>query len=239
MPCIISGSFDEFNSVISIIIDTVVAVDGYTADQFLPIKYNADAYFKGLQDLCKSLISDKGFSLLDEILFSNSEVNERFMYEFAAKNHHDNCKSGLLAHTYKVVSNTAFILNQYKGLYQGSQDLKDLLIIGATLHDLGKIWELNYGSYQSCSVVTHRYLGIEYISKFKDKLVEIYGIDWYYNLASILLQHHGEFDDDCRSLYAQIIHMADMMDADFTTLVDSLDSAVDTKIKFRDKILSY
>ena len=239
VPSLILGSFDEYNGVVSIIVSNVTAVEGFTLDQFLPVKYNADAYFKGLRGICEKVVSEKGLVFLDTILFKNDEVVKRFCIEFAAKSHHDNCKSGLLAHTYKVVSNTVFLMSQYSGLVQNSQDIKDLLVIGAVLHDLGKIWEMNLGTYQPCSVVTHRYLGAEYIGRYKDKLVESYNIDWYYNLISIFLQHHGEFDDDCRSVYAQIIHTADLLDADFTTLASAIESAVDKRIKFRDKYLSF
>ena len=240
-PVYISGTFDDYGGTQSIVVDTVQAVSDFNPEDFLPIKYNIDAYFTALINLTKSKVSEKAFSLLDKVLFSNQGVAERFKVEFAAMSHHDNCKGGLLAHTYKVVNNSIFILNSYQQLTKGSQDYVDLIIVGATLHDIGKIFELNFGNYQPCSVVTHRYLGIELIQDLKSDIIESYNEKWYYDLVSIFLQHHGEFDDDYRSLAALIIHKADILDSEFTSVVTALENPVHSsagdKIKFRDKYL--
>lgn len=239
VPCLIQGTFDDYQGSMSIIIDSVTAVADYKPEDFLPIKYNIDGYYTGLVSFCQKVLSSEGYALLDKILFSNSDIVERFKLEFAAKSHHDNCKGGLLVHTYKVLNSIYSILNMYKGLHDDNQKIKDLYYLGTVLHDIGKIWEMNFGNYQTCAVVTHRYLGLEYISKFKDEIVAIYGEDWYYNLASIFLQHHGEYDDDCRSIYAQVIHFADCLDADLTSIVEAKELAVNPSIRFRDKYLSF
>lgn len=239
VPCLIQGTFDDYQGTISIIVDSVTAVEGFKPDDFLPIKYNIEGYYTNLVAFCQKVLTPEGYTLLDKVLFSNKDLVERFKLEFAAKSHHDNCKGGLLVHTYKVLNNLWGILALYKGLHDDKPHIKDLYIIGAVLHDIGKVWEMNFGTYQTCAVVTHRYLGLEYVSKFKDEIVANYGEDWYYNLASIFLQHHGEYDDDCRSIYAQVIHFADCLDADLTSIVEAKELAVSPSIKFRDKYLSF
>lgn len=239
VPCLIQGAFDDYQGTISIVVDSVTAIDGFKPDDFLPIKYNIEGYYTNLVAFCQKVISPEGYALLDKVLFSNSELVERFKLEFAAKSHHDNCKGGLLVHTYKVLNNLNSIISLYKGLHNNNQKIKDLYIIGAVLHDIGKVWEMNFGNYQTCAVVTHRYLGLEYISKFKEDFVGVYGEEWYYNLASIFLQHHGEYDDDCRSVYAQVIHFADCLDADLTSIVEAMELSVNPSIRFRDKYLSF
>lgn len=238
-PCRITGEFDNFGGVSVIISNVDDASESYKIEDFLPVRYNTEAYSKGLQNLCKSKLSDKGYALLDKVLFS-SDCYDKFKVEFAAKNHHDNCKSGLLAHTYKVLNNVILILNQYPHIAPKTEstDLQDLIIIGAVVHDIGKIWEMNYGTYQDISIVKHQYLGAEYISKFKPEIVSTYDDIWYYNLISILLQHHGEFGEDCKTVYAQVVHMADKLDADLTTLNDSIANASDSVINFNGKYLN-
>ena len=244
IPSFISGTVDSYNDVISIIVDSVQAVEGYTADQFLPIKYNEQAYWDAVKKIITDKVSENGLDLCNKILFDNNDLANRFRVEFAAKSFHDNCKNGLLAHTYKVLSNVNFLMSQYKLANKGTDELnqnyKDLIYIGALLHDIGKTVEMNFGVYQPLSYVTHRYLGIEFISPFKDEIVSKYDEDWYYQLISIMLQHHGEFEEPCRTVAAYIIHKADVLDADMTLLQDKLsDLSIDNKVKINSSYLTY
>ena len=59
-PSMISGSFDEYNGTVSIVVDTIVAVDGYTPSQFLEVRYQKDAYANALSRLCKQTHLRKG-----------------------------------------------------------------------------------------------------------------------------------------------------------------------------------
>lgn len=238
LPVFIQGEFDNFGGTNSITITDIVAVEGFTSDQFLPIKYNIDAYFTGLIALVQSKLSEKAMKYANKVLFENKEVADRFKIEFAASSHHDNCKGGLLAHTYKVVSFASSIIKTYPTLLgtENISDTQDLVILGALLHDIGKIREMNIGVYQPNSSVTHRYLGIEFVDKYKDEIIADYSEKWYYNLVSIFLQHHGDFDDKCRTLPALIVHKADLLDSEFTLIAQMLETPVSSpsgdKIKY-------
>lgn len=245
VPSFISATVDNYGGSISLIIDSVQAVDGYTPDQFFPVRYNIDAYWDALIKQIKQRVSDKGYALCDKILFSNKELADRFKVEFAAMNHHDNCKGGLLAHTYKVVTHVANIIANYGTIVvrdgAASQDYTDLLYIGALLHDIGKTEEMNFGVYQPDSIVTHRYLGVEFIQPFKDEIVSTYDLTWYYNLISILLQHHDEFGEPCKTVASYIIHLADDYDATLTLLsqqMESVKNEVGARFKINDKYLT-
>lgn len=227
VPSYIVATVDGFGGTNSLIIDSIQAVDGYTPDQFFPIRYNIDAYWEALKTNILKKVSEKGLKICNEVLFENAEVADRFKKEFAAMSYHDNCKGGLLAHTYKVVSNTANIIAQYPDLCKrdgvANQDFIDLLMIGALLHDIGKTVEMQFGVYQPVSIVTHTYLGMEFIAPFKQSIIEAYDEMWYYNLTSILLQHHGEFGEPCRTIAAFIIHKADEYDASLTLLAQYME----------------
>ena len=221
----ISGNVDDYGGSLSIILDNVTAVEGYTPDQFFPIKYNMEAYWNGLKVQFESLVSDKAMDICNLILFENEEVSARFKVEFAAMTYHDNCKSGLLAHTYKVLSNLAWIIKQYPDITnrEGSaEDYRDLLYTGALLHDIGKIIEMQFGTYTEYSYVTHRFFGAEMLIPFKSKIIELYNEDWYYQLMSIILQHHGEFGEPCKTIAAYLVNKADELDAQMTLLATML-----------------
>lgn len=240
---LISGIFDNYNGVWSIILESIQVNNEFDVSDFLTVKYDADAYAKQLETVSKQYVSDYMKSFMDKVLFKNDAVMEKFKIEFAASSHHDNCKSGLLAHTYKVVANLSNILVMYPNLYKcinksDSQQILDMLYAGALLHDIGKIDEMHLGVYQPCSVVTHRILGIEYIYGYKDELIKQYSEDWFYNFVSIFVQHHGAYDDKCRSLYAYIVHQADLLDSRMS-LISQMKESLPDKIKVDDMILSY
>ena len=216
----ITATWNEYKGNYSLLLNSVKLADNIPEDNFLLTKYNIDAYFGGLHDLVNNVVSPKAMAIADELLFNNEKIAEMFKLEFAAKSHHDNCKGGLLAHTYKVCSLLDYTLKVYKNISQ-NQDEKDLMMLGALFHDIGKIREMHFGQYQKESCVTHRFLGVEMLNKAK--IVEAYNEEWYYNLVSIMLQHHGEYGDPCRTVVALVIHRIDNFDSDMTLLSQKLE----------------
>lgn len=239
VPSYIVGNVDGYGGTNSIIVESVQAVDGYTPDQFFPVRYDIDAYWNALKGQITKRCTEKGQLVANKILFENEELSDRFKKEFAAMSYHDNCKGGLLAHTYKVLNNIANICAIYQNILVRdgaiNSDFTDLLYVGALLHDVGKTVEMEFGVYQPKSIVTHTYLGMEFIIPYKDLIIETFSEDWYYNLVSILLQHHGEFGEPCRTVASFIINKADEFDAQLTLLAQTME-AVDNKSGTRIKV---
>lgn len=216
--CNIQGHFDDYGGSFSLIIEDINAVADIDISQFLANKYDVEGYWKNLISLVQQNVSAKAFEIAKQNLFENPNVIDDFKNEFAASSHHDNCRGGLLAHTYKVVYYVLSSLVMYPTLIS-SADEKDILILGALFHDIGKIKEMKLGTYQACSKVTHRYIGIEMIDK--SSFVEAYGEDGWLELVAIFLQHHGDYEDKCRTVLAYIVHKADCFDADMTYLIQA------------------
>lgn len=244
-PVLLSGTVDNFNDCVSIVLDDLQAVEGYDLSHFMETKYNADAYYTALRKSLDANLSERGKAVVDIVL--TGEIEKEFKVQFAASSVHDNCKSGLLAHTYKCLSLLNWTTNMYKTLMKVpvgedqvlelSEDRKDLLYLGVLFHDIGKIREMNYGVYQNCSKVTHRFLGVEILDPAKPFILENYGEAWYYDLVSILLQHHGEWGDPCKTLVSTIVHQVDLFESRMTILEQALtDGLINThncsKIKY-------
>ncbi len=222
----ISATGDEYGGAVSLVVDTVQAISDVPVDAFLEHRYDENSTYEKLKKIVFERLSEQGKSIANKVLFDNPEVEKRFRIEFAAKSHHDNCVNGLLIHTYMVVIHVARICSDYKGIVKSRADL-DLLMLGALFHDIGKIREMHMGAYQDISVTTHRHLGLEMIAEHKAEIVNSYGEMWYYQLSSIILQHHGEYGDPCKTVYAQIVHMADNYDAQMRTMSDLLADKTD------------
>lgn len=220
----IQGEAQDYQGTVSLIVNSAVEGNnqGYDVSNFLPKKYNEDALMQGIVDEISVLCTEKGISLANLLLFDNQGVVSRFKMEFAAKTHHDNVLSGLAAHTYKMLKMLTLVLGTYSFATDESEEarnnLVDLFTIGTLLHDVGKIYEMNYGAYTMQSRVTHRVLGMELLFQYRDKIVELYGEEWYYNLISIISQHHGEYGEPCKTVYSYIVHLIDDLDARLTFL---------------------
>ena len=230
--CNISGSVEEYQNMKQLVITNVVAVNDVPEDTFFVLRYNRESYVAAFKQILASSISAKGLSVYDAIV--TPEIFESFADEFAAKSHHDNCKTGLLAHTYKMLQVACWVSATYpmlvsdrndNGVYEKSQDKVDLLILGIALHDIGKIVEMHYGNYtEMSSYVGHTIFGAEMLVEHKDLIVNSYSEQWYYELLAILVQHHGEFETPCKSIMAFVIHNIDMLDATFTGISQDLES---------------
>ena len=234
-PSMITGSFNEYQGTMSLIIDTISAVEGLIPSQFLEVKYAKEAYAKAVCDLVNASVSQKGYSLVNQMLFSDDELMGRFTEEFAAMSHHDNCKSGLLVHTYKVLCLLSWVIQTYPMLLvdesgQKSDDRKDLLIIGALLHDIGKTMEMNYGVYQPNSAISHRILGLDILYKYRHEIESAYDEKWFRDLQSIIVEHHGEFGDPCKTVVAYVVHKVDMFDSVMTGLAQTIETQTMTDV---------
>lgn len=224
--CKISGEFNDFNDTVSIIIKDIEVVPNADIGIFLESRYDGDKYLESLKHFCQQHLSVKGYTLMDAIFFGDADLIDRFKTEFAAMSHHDNCKAGLIAHTCKVLKITSCILATYKNLTIGDnglpdQDKIDLVYIGALLHDIGKIDEMRYGVYVEGSFVTHRIIGLEYILKFKDLFLQNYSEMWFKYLEAIIMQHHNEYGEHCKTVYSYIVHLADDLESDLA-LIDQM-----------------
>ena len=213
--CYIEGTVNKYNGV-GIRMLSVKETNEYDANDFECSKYNKDELSNNLENLLVRNISEKGMELLDILLFKN-EIYEKFCTAYAATSFHDNCKSGLLAHTYKMLQILEYILNIYPNLLKfkdkDEQDIKDLIFIGATLHDIGKTSEMINGIYQSDSIITHRTIGVLHLYNFSTIIETKYSKEWCYELISIINQHHDKYGEPAQTLSAYIIHLIDDIEA--------------------------
>lgn len=220
-------------------------VSGFDPDDFLNQKYDESeqemAFDRALAS-CKA--TPKAVRIIRAVLHldERDDINERVIKEYAAMFHHDNCAGGLFAHTIKCLNIYAAVKGEYEFLSE--DDSNDLMIIGISLHDIGKIFEMHNGVYQPTSFLTHRGLGFEYLMQYKELIVDSYDEEFYYMVCSVILQHHGEYGENPKTLYAMLVHIIDEMEASLTGVEETLENnttIVDSsgkKIRFNDTFLN-
>lgn len=216
--------------------------NGPDADSFIHYKYDIHGLSVDFVNaLNRGGISQKAKEVIYALLESGKDsfINLRFPLEQAAANHHDNCRTGLLAHILKCLK----IYLGIKDLYPMFKDkrVNDLMVIGIIIHDIGKVFEMYNGVYQQYAYITHRGLGLEHLARYKDFIIERYDMDFYYMLYAIIQQHHDEYGERALTMYSYITHLIDDMDAKLTEFDQTIEEETyitdvsGTKVKIGDK----
>ena len=179
----ISYSLSKYGLVISSIKDA----DGFNPDSFIYHQYSSkEKAVEFTSTLSASGITDSAISVIRAVFHMdyNDAVSQRIVKEYAAYSHHDNCATGLLAHTTKCIQ----LYNGIKKAYPFFENSKvnDLMVISLALHDVGKIYEMHDGVYQKYSFLTHRGLGLEHLLQYKELIVDLYDEEFFYMICSVL-----------------------------------------------------
>jgi len=182
---------------------------------------------KELRELLRSLKPGSLADLAGE--FINSQYYKSYCYAPAAQIYHHNYAGGLLEHSL----GTAKIALKIAELH--SEVDRDLILLGAVLHDLGKVQELDMSKEISYSeegkLLGHILLGIGMI----EQLMQRAGTDGIVRskLIHMIASHHGRYEWQSPKkpmfLEAQILHLADMMDAEIWKFKNAQPSAEDSR----------
>jgi 3'-5' exoribonuclease len=237
--------------------------DSFANGDFLRVKGTAQLYNGGMQILCKEIEpgDERGIQMADfetlslidiekmlvriaELLRSmeNADLrnladcfwlNERFLEGFrqapaGVKNHHA-FQGGLLQHVLSLME----LVDKVTPLYPMID--RDLLLMGAFLHDIGKIHELTYqpdlGYSDEGQLLGHLVLGIrlldEMIVATERQSGEPFPADLALHLRHLILSHHGEYDFGSPKLPMTVeaiaLHLLDNLDSkiySFQQLID-------------------
>ena len=154
-----------------------------TPNEFYSFIYPDENYAMQVYLSLKSSISDEFLSALIETVMSQPHLDSDVLTYFtvipAAKAFHHDFRYGLLRHTHEVMSFVSRVCES--DLYKNSID-RQVLLTGALLHDVGKVFEysfdgINSASYGTDSVInqiylgSHLYKGAEMVATAYEKLV--------------------------------------------------------------------
>ncbi len=204
----------------------IIKVSEYDIYDFVPKTENdIEEMTKNLIQTIESIKNTHLKSLLASF-FSNSDFLESFKKTPAALYIHHAYIGGLLEHTLHVIELCKSISEVYPALD------KDLLLTGATLHDVGKIKEFavttNIKQTEDGMLRGHITLGEEMVLE-KIKLIHDFPETLRLKLAHIMLSHHGsnEYGSPQEPCFpeAVAIHYADEFDSKVDQYVKIKDSA--------------
>lgn len=229
--CYIEGKVDRYSGSTSLVLNDVRAVDaenlGLLVSDFLQDVYDIDTYWQVLTGVLSKNCSEEAYNMFIQLV---NPVREKFITEFAAIWHHDNCKSGLLAHSTKV-ARMATLLKMYPNIMKRVSP--DILYVSCALHDIGKIYEYSMGSISSDGMkLSHHTFGVMLCTKNEDLIVSALGKEGYYTLLSVIEQHHGEFGERPRTVAAYVVHLIDSVEAKLSTIESMIGESNGAQIQY-------
>ena len=224
----VEAEVNEYNGVKSVIVGSIIDIYdgkslarlGLKTEDFMCSRYNVKEYWNAFLELVKKKVSASAYDAFLAILEGKED---RFKSEFASTAHHDNCRGGLLAHSFKTVS-MASIVRLYPELEKRVG--ADLLYLGCALHDIGKIMEYENGAVTYLGkTVSHTVYGVVMLEGKRDEIVRLMGEDFYLDLLSVVSCHHGEYGERPRTVASYIIHKLDLIESMFTSLQEVIGSS--------------
>ncbi|MCL1788018.1 MAG: HD domain-containing protein [Defluviitaleaceae bacterium] len=197
----------------------------YVLSDYIPTtEKNVDEMYAQLVAMVESVENTYIRTLLENILIKDKDRAAALKSHSAAKAMHHGYMGGLLEHILSVAQICDFMSGRYKYIN------RDLLLAGAFLHDIGKIYELSpmpQNEYtDDGQMLGHIIIGVEMV------VVETLKIpDFPHDIASLIkhliISHHGEYEFGSPKLpstsEAILLHYADNMDAKLKTIEEVLD----------------
>ncbi len=181
---------------------------------FLPVSARPfDEMVAELQELVAGL-TDPDLRTLMQAFLSDHDFMSGYTRAPAAKTMHHVYLGGLLEHSLCVAVLADDISRRYPDLN------RDLLVVGALLHDVGKTAELRYArSFEytdAGKLLGHIVIGVEMVEE-KLRSMQDFPLDLAVHLKHLLLSHHGQYEYGSpkrpKTMEAVILNFLDDLDS--------------------------
>jgi 3'-5' exoribonuclease len=187
---LVGAAAGEYRGAIQLVIKSmqIITPENILAGDYLPTSVrNVDQMFERLKALTDKMASAPLKALMNAFWADSNFVN-RFKQAPAAKKMHHAYLGGLLEHTLSM----ALLAEKIAGHYSGVD--RDLLLVGAILHDIGKVRELAYDQAIDYTdegrLLSHIVIGVEMLCA-KIACVEDFPPVQTTLLKHMLISHHG------------------------------------------------
>ena len=222
----VEGNAQAFNGRIQIHIKDMVVLreDEVSAEEYLPATFlSAEKLYAELLAIVSSMKDPFYKALMESIFVDDPEIPAKFKKAPAAKAMHHAYPVGLLEHVVSICKMLDFLSVHYSPYVD-----RDLMLVGGMMHDLCKIWELQYEKTTDYTnegrFVGHLVMGSELIEK------KVLGLDSQAGrlptpfptekrlLAKhVVLAHHGKLEygspKEPVCIEALLVHMIDDLDS--------------------------
>ncbi|WP_195988243.1 3'-5' exoribonuclease YhaM family protein [Clostridium sp. D53t1_180928_C8] len=191
-------------------------IDEYNSIDYLPtVKRDIEDIMNELELYTEKYITSREGKALNDYFFKNEEFLEKFKRGIGGVSMHHNYIGGLAEHTLGVMYLTIMLCERYNCRN------REIAILAAKLHDIGKIYELYYdGPFKYTlrgEMEGHIVIGTEMLDKAFNDNPDFYSDDFIIRMKGCIVQHHGKLEygspREMRMEEAFILNSADSIDA--------------------------
>jgi len=217
----VNGTVQTYKSIIQLSINKIRKCDdkdNVEPAMFIPSKGQDISYL--IQKLNEKIdsVKDKYLHLLLEKIFSDDKIIASFSRMAGGKLWHHAYVGGLPEHTLSVASVCETMAAQYPEVN------RDMLITGALLHDIGKIFEYSFDKgfidfTDYGRLVGHISIGAHFVADIIDEINKDtpFPDEIKYQVMHLILSHQGKFEHGSpvlpATIEAMILYYADEMDS--------------------------
>lgn len=191
-------------------------IDKYEIEDYLPtVKRKIEEIMEELELYTNKYIISREGKALNDYFFKNEEFLEKFKKAIGGVSMHHNYIGGLAEHTLGVMYLSVVLSERY------NCKNKEVAILAAKLHDIGKIYEMSYdGPFKYTlqgEMEGHIVIGIQMLDRAFKSEPNLYSEDFKARIKGCIVQHHGkpEFGSpkDMNMEESYIVHYSDYVDA--------------------------
>ncbi len=188
-----NGTLDIYNNTPKVIIYDARVLDSHEYDEHLLFPLASEdiqELWAKLQDYIQQIQNERLKDTLERI-FSDEKIKDAFQRTPGAEMVHHGYKGGLLEHTVETINMAV----HFQSLYSEYAD-KDVVIAGAMLHDIGKIYEYAENGKRTLigHLIEHTVLGMEMFIKFWEQSDKPDNKAVKSNVIHVILSHHTELE---------------------------------------------
>lgn len=191
-------------------------VDEYNSIDYLPtVKRDIEDIMEEIELYTDEYIISREGKALNDYFFKDEDFLDKFKRGIGGVSMHHNYIGGLAEHTLGVMYLTIMLCERYDCRN------KEIAILAAKLHDIGKIYELYYdGPFKYTlrgEMEGHIVIGTEMLDKAFNDNPGFYSEDFITRMKGCIVQHHGKLEygspREMRMEEAFILNSADSIDA--------------------------
>lgn len=196
-------------------------INNYDINDYLPaVERPVEDIMQEMMEMSKIEFKSRECIELDKYFFDDADFLDKFKKCIGGVSMHHNYMGGLAEHTLNVMYLSKELAYRYNCRN------KEVAILGAKLHDIGKIKELSVDGPFSYTIEGeiegHIVLGVTMLEEAFRKKTEIYNSDFRERIKGCIIQHHGKLEygspKEPNMEESYIVHFADYIDATFNKI---------------------
>lgn len=232
-PVLVEGSVTVFREKTQLTVRRVIQLEWSDElyDQLMPVSAVSLLELKRRFNRMADSITDRYLQGLARELLDDPELSKVYFAVPAAKMMHHATLRGLAEHSLSMMELADLVAQHYLKQHPGSIS-RDLLVMGAMLHDVGKTVEYAYEHGIDITtrgrLVGHMVLGVTILDRLLEKQPG-FPSELADQLRHLIVSHHGELEKGSPvvpiTLEALLLHHVDYMDSQFAAAVQLVESS--------------